>query len=103
LPKWNGEPLTRLRTDLGDLVMTWDTGAPISIVSRSRIDQTKATVIDKVYTSNRAMLGNTNYGRMPLHVLDFSQPPGVDGFIGNDFFAKHVVCIDFPNNRLLIQ
>jgi len=103
LPEWNGEPLTKLQTDLGDLVMTWDTGSPISIVSRSRIDRAKATVIDKAYTSNRAVMGNTNYGRMALRVLDFSQPPGIDGFIGNDFFAKHVVCIDFPGNRLLIQ
>jgi len=26
--------------------------------------------------------------------------PGFDGFIGHDFFAKHVVCIDFPEIEL---
>jgi hypothetical protein len=29
--------------------------------------------------------------------------PGFDGFIGNDFFDKHVVCIDYPARTVVVS
>jgi hypothetical protein len=40
---------------------------------------------------------------MDFHVVDYAQLPGTDGFIGNDFFANHIVCIDFPGTGFLIR
>jgi hypothetical protein len=41
------------------------------------------------------ILGGNDFGPWRFEVWDISLP-GFDGFIGHDFFAKHVVCIDFP-------
>ena len=46
---------------------------------------------------------HTDIGAMDFHVIDYAQLPGTDGFVGNDFFANHVVCMDFPGTRLLVR
>jgi hypothetical protein len=45
--------------------------------------------------SKRLMLGDNDFGPWRFEVWDISLP-GFGGFIGHDFFAEHVVCIDFP-------
>jgi hypothetical protein len=47
--------------------------------------------------------GGIDFGPLQFAVEDLSLPPGFDGFIGYNFFAHHVVCMDFPGNRLLIR
>jgi hypothetical protein len=54
-------------------------------------------------TSKRLTLGGIDFGPLQFAVEDLSLPPGFDGFIGYNFFAHHVVCMDFPGNRLLIR
>jgi hypothetical protein len=29
--------------------------------------------------------------------------PKFDGFVGYNFFERHIVCVDFPGNRLIID
>ena len=37
-------------------------------------------------------------------VLDYRRKPaGTDMFVGYNFFANHIVCIDFPRHRFLIR
>lgn len=36
-PDWDGDPVTRAVTDLGELVFVWDTGAPMSLMRHSPI------------------------------------------------------------------
>jgi hypothetical protein len=54
-------------------------------------------------TTKHLILGTTDFGPLKLDVADYAEPSGTDMFIGYNFFAKHVVCIDFPGQRLLIQ
>jgi hypothetical protein len=102
-PAWHGEPAAEADIDLGRLTVWWDTGAPTSMLSRrfteaARIPQSANTV-----TSKRLALGGTDFGPLQFGVEDLSLPPGFDGLIGYNFFAHHVVCMDFPGNRLLIR
>jgi hypothetical protein len=47
------------------------------------------------------MLGDRNYGPYSIGLL-IATLPGFDGMIGDDFFLKHRVCIDYPRNRVVI-
>jgi hypothetical protein len=103
LPAWHGEPAAEVDIDQGRLTVWWDTGAPTSMLSKrfteaARLQQTGDTV-----TSKRLTLGGIDFGPLQFAVEDLSLPPGFDGFIGYNFFAHHVVCMDFPGNRLLIR
>jgi len=53
--------------------------------------------------SKHLWLGDIDFGPWQFDVVDLTLPPGFDGFMGYNFFAKHVVCMDFPGRRLLVQ
>lgn len=48
-------------------------------------------------------LGGADFGPLELRAFDYAEPAGTDGFIGYNFFARHIVCIDFPGKRFLIR
>jgi Aspartyl protease len=102
-PAWHGEPAAEADTDLGRLTLWWDTGAPTSMVSRRIPEAAGSRQSGDAVTSKRLSLGGTDFGPLQFAVEDLSLPPGFDGLIGYNFFAHHVVCMDFPGNRLLIQ
>lgn len=102
-PAWHGEPAAEVDIDLGRLTVWWDTGAPVSMLSKrftaaARSQQPVGTMVSK-----RLMLGGADFGPLQFEIEDLSLPPGFDGFVGYNFFAHHIVCLDFPGNRLLIQ
>lgn len=100
-PKWRGEPVTEADTDLGRVTLWWDTGAPVSVIRKGLTqEESSESSADSVMTK-RFTLGGTDFGPWQFDIWDVSLP-GFDGFIGHDFFARHVVCIDFPGNRVVI-
>jgi hypothetical protein len=101
LPEWNGAPVTKATTDFGDLTVVWDTGAPVSLIRNLRLE--KAVPSNDLVRTEHFTLNGVDFGPLDLRPFEFSQPPGTDGFIGTNFFARHVVCIDLPGNRFLIQ
>jgi hypothetical protein len=103
LPDWNGDPVTTARTDLGEVTVVWDTGSPVSILRQARAQNIGANVLTQHVTTKRLILGGTDFGPLKLDVADYAEPAGTDMFIGYNFFAKHVVCIDFPGHRFFIQ
>jgi hypothetical protein len=103
LPEWDGAPVTKVQTDFGDLTFVWDTGAPISIIRKARVEETHTKASNQVIRTERFLLNGTDFGPLELRPLEFTQPAGSDGFVGTNFFAQHVVCIDFPGKRFLIR
>jgi hypothetical protein len=95
--------VAKAQTDLGDLTFAWDTGFPFSAIRKARVDQMHAKVVNHALRTQRFRLNNVDFGPLELRPFDFSEPPGVDGFIGANFFEQHVVCIDFPGHRILVQ
>jgi hypothetical protein len=103
LPEWDGAPVTKVHTDLGDLTVVWDTGAPVSFIRRARAEEAHANLANEIVTTKQFRLNDIDFGPLDLRVLEFSQPAGADGFVGSNFFAQHVVCIDLPGKRFLIH
>jgi hypothetical protein len=98
------EPLTEADTDIGSVTLWWDTGAQTSVLSKRFVQPAKAKLAkDDSLTTSRFNLGGTNFGPWRFETMDISLPPFFDGFLGYDFFARHVVCFDFPKKQLLIQ
>ena len=98
---WRGEPVTKAKLDRGEATLWWDTGAPVSVVSTEFANKLQFDTGSSAVESTRLILGATDFGPWRFEIWNISLP-GFDGFIGHDFFAKHVVCIDFPQNRAVI-
>lgn len=98
------EPLTRAETDIGPVALWWDTGAQASVLSRAFLEQLHANLAkDDSLTTSKLRLGGTDFGPWRFETREVSLPPFFNGFLGYDFFARHVVCFDFPHKQLLIQ
>lgn len=103
-PTWNGEPVSKARTDIGELTFVWDTGAPMSFIQAALAAKIDSGPLAKDRTVTRSFaLGNKDFGPLELRAMTFVQPEGVDGFIGYDFFARHKVCVDFPDRAFWIE
>jgi len=103
LPDWKGSPITTATTDFGELTAVWDTGSPVSILRRANAQKLSDEVINEKATTKRLILGGTDFGPLILDVADYAEPAGTGMFIGYSFFINHVVCVDFPGKRFLIQ
>ncbi len=102
-PAWHGEPAAEIATDIGRVVVWWDTGTPTSVLSKRFVQSSRSPSTDDAIVSKHLWLGGRNFGPWRFDVWDVTLPPGFDGFLGYSFFAKHVVCMDFPGQRFLIQ
>ena len=99
----HGWAATKAATDWGELVLVWDTGAPMNVIREGVVKARGIEAGDPTIQSGRFLLGGTEFGPVRFRSVDFEQPPGVDGFVGYDFFANHIVCIDFRSERFLIR
>ena len=97
------EPVTKADTDLGALTLWWDTASGDSFVSQKVVQRAHVPFTNEDVTSKRLVLGGTDFGPWRPKWMEMSLPLFFDGVIGHYFFATHVVCMDFPNRRLLLQ
>ncbi len=102
-PVWHGEPASEADIDLGRLTVWWDTGTPTSILGKRFAEAARSHQSGDTVTSKRLALGGTDFGPLQFELDDLTLPPGFDGLIGYNFFAHHVVCMDFPGSRLLVR
>jgi hypothetical protein len=100
--KWRGEPVTEAHTDIGLLTLWWDTGAPASILRKGLFNDVSSPSPSDTVSMTRLVLGGRDFGPWKFDVWEMSLP-GFDGFIGHDFFSRHVVCVDFPKGRIIIS
>lgn len=97
------EPFTKADTDMGQLTLVWDTGSQLSMVSEKVIQRGLVQASNEDVTTKRFVLGSTDFGPWQFKWMEMSLPPFFDGSIGYDFLATHVVCIDFPDKRVVIR
>jgi hypothetical protein len=103
LPDWKGGRATKVDTDFGTLTAIWDTGAPVSILRKAQAHKVAEDASFDAVSTRHLVLGGADFGPLKLTVADYTEPAGTDMYIGYNFFAKHVVCIDFPGKQFLIQ
>ena len=90
-------------TDAGDLLFVWDTGAPALILVKSNAQAAHVDTAHKPVTFNHFRMSGHDFGPLQFQVWDFPAPPGMAGIIGYDFFKDHVVCVDFPHDRIRVH
>jgi hypothetical protein len=103
LPDWNGYTVTKVNTDFGELTAIWDTGSDESVLRKPGSQKISNSELTETVTTKRLSFGGVDFGPLRLHVADHAQPAGTDMLIGYNFFAQHVVCIDFPGHWFLIR
>lgn len=82
----------------------WDTGANVSLIKTNDVPKGRLANIDgrQLFIANNLEAGGDLIGSLDFVVLDFNEPP-VDAIIGHNFFAKHVVFLDFAKKRIGIN
>jgi len=96
--------VSKVETEIGELVLVWDTGTPASGVLKKRTDLSDLDFSDgDIFSTEKFIINGHDFGPETLEVWDWTEnSPPIDGFIGHDFFAENVVCIDFPNYKIVI-
>ena len=102
-PEWHGEAVTPIDTDLGQLTVWWDTGTTTSVLSKRFVHRVRPNLTKDALITQRLMIGTKNFGPMKFEIWEMALPPGFDGFMGYSFFARHVVCVDYPGKQVLIR
>lgn len=97
------EPFTKADTDMGQLTLVWDTASQFSFVSQKVVERGHVHASKEDVRTQRLAFGGFEFGPWRFKWMDMSLPPFFDGSIGHDFFATHVVCIDFPDKRVVIR
>jgi hypothetical protein len=93
-------------TDMGQKRFLLDTGASISIIrptfitaeERDEMQHSRMTI-----TFSKFVIAGHDFGEIDLHAYDVPDKfEDVDGFLGMDFCKKHVIYLDFTENKALI-
>jgi hypothetical protein len=101
-PEWRGEPFTEAETDLGRVILGWDTGAFTSVLRQSFVESAQGKQSGAALTTRRFILGGRDFGPQHFQIWNLALPH-FDGFVGNDFFATHITCLDFPARRIRVS
>jgi predicted aspartyl protease len=100
LPDPEGLIITRARADQHEMRVLWDTGAVQSFVKKSFADAQRLPVETPFYRARQFELDGHDVGPLRFVVTDLRAPASVDGYLGYNFFADHVVCMD-PRGRVV--
>lgn len=95
-------------TDLGVKKFLLDTGANVSCIRKSLVDESLTTKWIgglRRYRSQKFMMGGSDFGGKQLCLYSLSEKfeDDFDGILGVDFFKKHKIYIDFKNYRVYIE
>jgi hypothetical protein len=95
---------TRVNTDIGELQLGWDTGAPAVLISRSAAVAAQIPTDQESTVSENFVIAGRNFGPQRIEIWDnMPLPPEIAGLVGHPFFQKHIVCFDYPAQELHIQ
>jgi hypothetical protein len=95
---------TRVSTDIGELRLGWDTGAPAVLISASTAIAAHLSTDQEIIVSEKFVIAGMNYGPQRIEIWNnIPLPREIPGLIGHPFFARHIVCFDYPGSKLHIQ
>ncbi len=103
-----GVVVTEIDLDFGTVRALWDTGATYSFI-KSEAAEAAGLELERMdartqkYRSRSVKFGSKDLGQLDFVVLPLVQPEGIDVYIGYNFFANHVVCIDYQAGELRLQ
>lgn len=93
-------------TDAGKKRFLLDTGASTSIIKPTSVTEEELREMHKrptFMTTSKFVMGDHDFGQMDLLFYDFADEfKDIDGFLGMDFCKKHVIYLDFKENKAFI-
>ena len=107
-----GEPglvITKVKLDGADLRLGWDTGAQYSALRASAVEALRLPVTPAngekpaFYDAKRVAVGGADLGPLDFVVLPLGLPDEMDGVLGYNLFAGHVVCLDYLRGELRVH
>ena len=94
---------TLVGTDVGELQLGWDTGAPAILMSRSTASAARlATDVDSA-VFKKFVVGGRDFGPQHIEIWNIPLPTEIAGLVGHPFFQEHVICFDYRSLTLHIQ
>lgn len=99
--------LVNVKTDLGKLKLLLDTGCTVTII-RDHLNRCNGTNQEKEFgmpmmTTREFTLGETDFGSQTLYFYKITEKlRDIDGLLGMDFIANHLIYIDFKKKLLYI-
>jgi len=97
----SGVVQSKVKTDAGELVFQWDTGASESVLRPSALNLDPTNPISS-HVFLHFSLGGKDFGRKRLPLHEFVAP-NVDGVLGTEFFGDKMVCLDFSKKTAAIK
>jgi hypothetical protein len=95
---------TSVNTDMGELQLGWDTGAPAILISRPAAVALQVPGDRENTVSQKFAIAGKDFGPQRIEIWDnIPLPPEIAGFVGHPFFLEHIVCFDYPAQQLRIQ
>lgn len=99
--------IVKAHTDIGDLRLALDTGATITLIRTSQIQDQKYENDTRGFPrikSQKFILGNEDFGCTNLFLYDITpELHEIDGVLGMDFLKKHVIYIDYKNKTIFLD
>jgi len=90
----------------GRIRLLFDTGAQYSILPETLADQLHLGTITRgqtrFYQAEKFSAAGQALGPLEFVVLPATPPAGAQGFLGVNFFARHVVCLDYRRKEIRI-
>lgn len=98
--------IINVETDTGILRLGLDTGATITLIRPSRVQDQKCTIDARgfcAFTTQKFSIGNNNFGSKNLFLYDFTpELLDIDGILGMDFLKNHIIYIDYKNKMIYV-
>ena len=94
-------------TEAGTLRLGLDTGATITLIRTSRVQNQKCTIDARgfsIFSSRKFSIGDNDFGSKNLFLYDFTpELLDIDGVLGMDFLKNHTIYIDYENKMIYIE
>jgi len=100
--------VSEIEVDNGTVAAIWDTGATHSFVKAHIAAEREFLLVadddgTEFYYSQKFAVGGSDFGPLDFASLPFVEPNNVDVFVGRNFFAEHVVCVNVFENLLKVR
>ncbi len=100
--------VTEANVDDGVVTALWDTGATHSFI-KAHVAEERGFPLDPadgargIYMSEQFSVAGSDLGPLDFVALPFVEPQGIDVYIGRNFFASHVVCVNAIEGWLRVR
>lgn len=94
-------------TPAGRLRLAWDTGATFSILPVTMAEKLRPATISRgdteFYPSKMLAAAGQDFGPVEFVLQPMQPPKDFQGVLGTNFFAKHVVCLDYRRREIRVR